>query len=89
MIGKDKFMRLTKEKLMDRRFTYDGLLEGDSYEFRVSAVNEIGQGKPSFCTKAITCKNELGMNYSVSLKEQVHMNITIEIFIWVQLINNL
>ncbi|MCJ8732920.1 hypothetical protein PDJAM_G00216440, partial [Pangasius djambal] len=59
MIGKDKFMRLTKEKLMDRRFTYDGLREGDTYEFRVSAVNEIGQGKPSFCTKPITCKDEL------------------------------
>lgn len=60
MIGKDKFMRLTKEKLMDRRFTFDCLREGDSYEFRVSAVNEIGQGKPSFCTKAITCRDELG-----------------------------
>lgn len=60
MIGKDKYVRLTKEKLMDRRYTYDGLREGDSYEFRVSAVNEIGPGKPSFCTKAITCKDELG-----------------------------
>lgn len=64
MIGKDKFMRLTKEKLMDRRFTYDGLREGESFEFRVSAVNEIGQGKPSFCTKPITCKDELGMRNS-------------------------
>ncbi|KAJ8352204.1 hypothetical protein SKAU_G00236800 [Synaphobranchus kaupii] len=58
-IGKDKFIRLTKEKLMERRYTYDGLKEGDTYEFRVSAVNEIGQGKPSFCTKPITCRNEL------------------------------
>lgn len=60
MIGKDKFVRLTKDSLMDRRFTYDGLREGDSYELRVSAVNEIGPGKPSFSTKAITCKDELG-----------------------------
>lgn len=60
MIGKDKFVRLTKDKLMDRRFTYDGLREGDSYELRVSAVNEIGSGKPSFSTKAITCRDELG-----------------------------
>lgn len=61
MIGKDKFMRLTKDKLMDRRYTYDNLREGDCFEFRVSAVNEMGQGKPSFSTKQITCKDELGM----------------------------
>lgn len=63
MIGKDKFTRLTKEKLMDRKFTYDGLREGDTYEFRVIAVNEIGPSKPSFCTKPITCKDELGDSF--------------------------
>lgn len=67
-IGKDKFVRLTKERLMDRRFTYDGLREGDTFEFRVSAVNEIGQGKPSFCTKPVTCKDELGMRNWFLLK---------------------
>ncbi len=60
MIGKDKFVRLTKETLMDRKYTFDGLREGDTYEFRVSAVNEVGPGKPSFSTKPITCKDELG-----------------------------
>lgn len=59
-IGKEKFVRLTKEKLLGREFTYDGLKAGDTYEFRISAVNEIGQGKPSFNTKPITCKDELG-----------------------------
>lgn len=60
MIGKDKFTRLTKEKLMERKYTYDGLREGDTYELRVIAVNEVGPSKPSFCTKPITCKDELG-----------------------------
>lgn len=60
MIGKDKYTRLTKEKLLGRKYTYDGLREGDTYEFRVLAVNEVGPGKPSFCTKPITCKDELG-----------------------------
>lgn len=59
-IGRDKFTRLTKEKLMERKYTYDGLREGDTYELRVLAVNEVGPGKPSFCTKPITCKDELG-----------------------------
>lgn len=60
MIGKDKFARVTKESLMERKYTFDGLREGDSYEFRVIAVNEVGPSKPSFVTKQITCKNELG-----------------------------
>jgi len=60
MIGKDKFTRVTKEKLMERKYTYDGLREGDTYELRVIAVNEVGPSKPSFSTKPITCKDELG-----------------------------
>lgn len=67
MIGKDKFTRLTKERLMERKFTYDGLREGDTYEFRVIAVNEVGPSKPSFCTKPITCKDELGENFTSKL----------------------
>lgn len=67
MIGKDKFVRLTKEKLMERRYTYDGLRDGDTYEFRVLAVNEIGVGKPSFSTKPITCKDELGEDLELHL----------------------
>ena len=63
MIGKDKFSRLTKDDLLERRFTLDGLRAGDTYEFRVSAVNEIGAGKPSFCTKPITCRDELGKRH--------------------------
>lgn len=45
---------------MDRKFAHVGLKEASTYEFRVSAVNQIGQGKPSFCTKPITCKDEIG-----------------------------
>lgn len=65
MIGKDKYTRLTKEKLMERKYTYDGLREGDTYEFRVMAVNEVGPSKPSFSTKPITCKDELGKQQAI------------------------
>lgn len=63
MIGKDKYTRLTKEKLMERKYTFDGLREGDTYEFRVIAVNEVGPSKPSFSTKPITCRDELGEDF--------------------------
>ncbi|NXT26686.1 TITIN protein, partial [Syrrhaptes paradoxus] len=59
LIGKEKFHRVTKEKMLDRKYTVEGLKEGDTYEYRVSACNIVGQGKPSFCTKPITCKDEI------------------------------
>lgn len=60
LIGKDKFHKVTKEKILNRKFTVEGLKEGDTYEYRVSACNIVGQGKLSFCTKPITCKDEIG-----------------------------
>lgn len=61
LIGKEKFTRVSKAKMLDRKYTIEGLKEGDTYEYRVSACNIVGQGKPSFCTKPITCKDEIGM----------------------------
>lgn len=61
LLGKDNFTRVaTDNKLLDRKFVQEGLKVGSTYEFRVSAVNQIGQGKPSFSTKPVTCKVELG-----------------------------
>lgn len=61
MIGRDNFTCVGgDDKLMDRKFTLSGLKDGSSHEFRVSAVNQVGQGKPSFATKPIQCKDELG-----------------------------
>lgn len=61
MVGRDHFTRIGGEdKLMDRKFTLKELKEGSSHEFRVSAVNHVGQGKHSFPTKPVQCKDELG-----------------------------
>lgn len=61
MIGHDNFVKVGgEEKLMDRKFTLTGLKEASSHEFRVSAVNQVGQGKSSFATKPVQCKDELG-----------------------------
>lgn len=65
LIGKDNFTRISEDKLMERKFTYEGLKDGSSYEFRVSAVNAVGQGKASFSTKPVTCKDELGKYYFI------------------------
>lgn len=61
VIGRDSFVRVGRDdKLMDRKFTLTGLKDGSSHEFRVSAINQVGQGKPSFATKPVQCKDELG-----------------------------
>lgn len=61
MMGKDNFTRVGAEsKLMDRKFTLTGLKDGSSHEFRVSAINQVGQGKPSFATKPVQCRDEFG-----------------------------
>lgn len=61
MVGRDSFVRVGGEdKRMDRKFTLTGLKDGSSHEFRVSAVNQVGRGKPSFATKPVQCKDELG-----------------------------
>lgn len=60
-IGRDNFIRVgADDKLMDKKFTLTGLKEGSSHEFRVSAVNQVGQGKHSFTSKPVQCKDELG-----------------------------
>lgn len=60
-LGKDNFTRVaTDSNLMERRFVHEGLKVGSTYEFRVSAVNQVGQGKPSFSTKPVACKEEIG-----------------------------
>lgn len=61
MVGRDSFVRVgSDDKLMDRKFKLTGLKDGSSHEFRVSAINQVGQGKSSFATKPIQCKDELG-----------------------------
>lgn len=68
VVGRDTFVGVGgSDKLMDRKFTLSGLKDGSSHEFRVAAVNVVGQGKFSFATKPVQCKDELG-EYSRSPK---------------------
>ncbi|XP_077869357.1 immunoglobulin superfamily member 22-like, partial [Saccoglossus kowalevskii] len=49
----DKWVMVTKSPLRSIRYTVPKLVEGHEYEFRVSAVNEAGPGKPSSTSEAI------------------------------------
>ena len=61
LLGKDHFSRVGADAtLMERTFTHAGLKEGSSYEFRAAAVNQVGQGRFSFATKPVQCRDELG-----------------------------
>uniref|UniRef100_A0A8C9ZGA7 Titin n=1 Tax=Sander lucioperca TaxID=283035 RepID=A0A8C9ZGA7_SANLU len=54
MVGRDIFTRIGGDsKLMDMKFTLTGLKDGSSHEFRVAAINAVGQGKASFATKPV------------------------------------
>ena len=40
-----------------------GLDDGEQYEFRVSAVNDLGQSEPLVTDKPITAKYQFGMSF--------------------------
>lgn len=60
-VGKEKYIPATEETVTDTRFTLTGFKEGDHFEFRILAKNEMGLGAPSFPTKPVICRDINGM----------------------------
>ena len=54
------WLPVNKEAISATELRIDHLHEGYPYEFRVSAVNTVGTGKPSPASEQITCRETIG-----------------------------
>ncbi len=52
-----RWSKVNKTPVTDLEMTFTDLHEGDEYEYRVSAVNAAGQGKPSMSSGRFTAKD--------------------------------
>lgn len=53
------WIKMNRKPMMERSLEFTGLTEGAEYQFRVSAVNMAGVGKPSEPSAATTAQNPL------------------------------
>jgi len=52
-----RWIRIQKDTVMDTTFTVTDLIEDNVYEFRVTAINKVGEGPPSPKSEPITAKD--------------------------------
>lgn len=82
-----RWTKVNKKSLSDTMFTAMDLVEGSKYEFRVSAENAAGIGKPSQPTGPILAKNQFGKKYNKRkflgqyLKQTKKGSVNSEIFV--------
>lgn len=60
-IATGRWIKLNKDPVGRQEFTDDRVQEGHAYEYRVSAVNAAGPGKPSDTSNAFVAKPMKGM----------------------------
>jgi len=58
--GSSRWLRMTKETVSDLKYNATDLVEDTQYEFRVIAVNKVGESKPSPKSSSILAKNPWG-----------------------------
>ena len=61
--------RVLETKMVDVECTITGLKEGSEYQFRISAENKAGVGKPSEPSTPLTAKLPYGKSVSMDLKD--------------------
>ena len=59
-----RWMTVTKEAVTELTHTVEDLIEDNEYEFRISAVNKVGQGPPSSPTAPAKAKDPWGKIYT-------------------------
>ena len=59
-INSTRWIRASRSLVGDTQFTVNELLEGESYEFRVSAENFAGPGKPCEATEPVVMRSPYG-----------------------------
>lgn len=55
-----RWIRVTRDEVKDLTLSFDSLMEGTVYEFRVYAVNKKGESQPSEPCEPFTAKNPYG-----------------------------
>lgn len=60
-VGSDRWVRINKNPVTMTRYRATGLVEGLEYEYRVTAINSRGAGKPSENSKAAIAMDPIGM----------------------------
>ena len=58
-VGQEKFVEASDKSFASCDATLTGFNEGDNFEFRVIAFNQMGAGKPSFSTKPVICRDTI------------------------------
>jgi hypothetical protein len=61
--GSDNWSRINQVPCPTNIFNIPHLIEDREYEFRVFAVNEAGESKPSSATRKIKIKDPKGLNF--------------------------
>lgn len=80
-VGKEEYTPATDEKVTDTFYVVTGFKEGDHFEFRVSAKNEVGVGQPSFPTKPVICREIQGMYFNFQSNVRIFATNTKSLFL--------
>lgn len=59
--GSDRWLRINKNPVTMTRYRATGLIESLEYEYRVTAINSRGTGKPSANSKPTIAMDPIGM----------------------------
>lgn len=86
-VGSDRWVRINKNPVTMTRYRATGLIESLEYEYRVTAINSRGTGKPSANSIAEIAMDPIGM-YQHDLEKKhlkryinVHAHSTFNLFL--------